>query len=65
MEMEKEPQSKVQQEAQTEVPESEIEIPETKYTEPTGAFTFVILVLIFYAIYWTISWFEVFVIRGA
>lgn len=31
---------------------------------PRGAFTFVMLMLTFYVIYWLISWFEIFILRG-
>ena len=32
---------------------------------PRGALAFVILLILFYVGYWTITWFEVFVLRGA
>jgi hypothetical protein len=32
---------------------------------PRGAFAFVIVLAIFYAAYWIITWFEIFVIRGS
>jgi hypothetical protein len=35
------------------------------YPEPKGAFLFVMLMMIFYIAYWTISYFEIFIFRGA
>jgi len=32
---------------------------------PRGAFAFVIVLAIFYTAYWIITWFEIFVLRGA
>jgi hypothetical protein len=33
--------------------------------EPRGAFTFVILMIVFYIGYWVFSWFEIFATRGS
>ncbi len=38
---------------------------EEAYPEPKGAWTFVLLLAAFYAFYWTMSYFEVFIFRGA
>jgi hypothetical protein len=36
----------------------------TEWAAPKGALAFVFLMLLFYAVYWAISWVEIFVIRG-
>ncbi|GAB4518005.1 MAG: hypothetical protein OHK0046_25220 [Anaerolineae bacterium] len=46
--------------APQETPEAEEE-----YGEPRGALTFVLLMLGGYAVYWTITYFEIFIGRGA
>lgn len=38
---------------------------EEAYPEPKGAWAFVMLMAAFYVIYWTISYFEIFIFRGA
>ncbi|MEM6280862.1 MAG: hypothetical protein AAF787_01610 [Chloroflexota bacterium] len=48
-----------------EVEAAPAEEPAFSYPKPNGAFLFVILLMIFYFVYWTISYFEIFVIRGA
>ncbi len=35
------------------------------YPKPKGAFLFVMLMMLFYVFYWTLSYFEIFVFRGA
>lgn len=36
-----------------------------RYSAPRGAFAFVLLLLAGYAVYWFITWFEIFILRGA
>ncbi len=38
---------------------------EASYPSPRGAFMFVMILLVFYALYWTLAYFEIFVLRGA
>lgn len=61
--MEKEPQAV---EEQVEITaEASTEDEQETYGPPTGAFALVILILLFYGIYWLISYVEIFVLRGA
>ncbi|MEL6150444.1 MAG: hypothetical protein AAFV33_14060 [Chloroflexota bacterium] len=52
-------------EAQPEAAPAHAEETDFIYSKPHGAFLFVILMMIFYFVYWTISWLEIFGIRGA
>ncbi len=38
---------------------------EEAYPEPKGAWAFVLLMAAFYIFYWTLSYFEIFIFRGA
>lgn len=46
-------------------PVVEIESEDLKYPRPRGAFIFVMLMIAFYVVYWTVSYIEIFIIRGA
>lgn len=48
---------------EAEVTATEAERPEEQ--EPRGAATFVLLMGLFYVVYWTISWIEIFAVRGS
>lgn len=42
-----------------------VDVDDEVYPPPKGAMAFVVLVLIGYIVYWFITWFEIFVLRGA
>jgi hypothetical protein len=55
----------VAQQAADEQPVVDVEAEDLKYPRPRGAFIFVMLLITFYVVYWTISYIEIFIIRGA
>jgi hypothetical protein len=63
MELEQEPMAVEEQQSTTPEPVEEHGHGD-EYGEPTGAFTFVMLMLTFYALYWAYTWVEIFVLRG-
>jgi len=52
-----------QQEAD-EQPLVDVETVEMVYPRPRGAFLFVMLLIMFYIVYWSVSYFEIFIVRG-
>lgn len=41
------------------------DIDDSKYAVPRGTMAFVLLLITFYILYWSFTWFEIFVMRGA
>ena len=57
--------SEVEKQESALVTAHEDEQPKERYGVPRGALAFVLVMLFGYALYWFITWFEVFVLRGA
>ncbi len=56
---------KVDEKVVVEAEATATEVEHAEEGEPRGAATFVILMGVFYIIYWSISWIEIFVTRGS